>query len=391
MTVTKKQLESNLWKFYITKIDGLAIAAPIFAIFLLSRGLTITQVFTLEAIYGLMVLILEIPTGAISDLIGRKKTLIISSFAVSFGMFVYSQSFTFVGFLIGEFLVAIGHTLLSGTDTSFLYDTLKKLKRSSEYKKIFGNANSFSFVISSVLVIIGGFLASISIDLPLKVAAVVIAFFTFLMFSLVEPPYKRQGLSASKYVSQMKDNVIFTFTHKRVRWLTIFTGVTSAMMILAFWYYQPYMKAVNLDIAYFGIVFSVMNIVAAIFSKLAVKIENKLGEYMSLVMIALLPLVSFFIMGKMFAIVAIGAIYLQQAVRGMQSPIITDYINQHLSHSNRATVLSMSGVVTRAVNLAVLPLFGYLVDVWSLGQSMLYAGATFGFVFIIMFLVKPKD
>jgi MFS family permease len=392
MTVTKNQLESNIWKFYVTRIDVLAFIAPIITIFLLSKGLSLTAVFTLQAFCGIMIALLELPTGAISDLLGRKYTLLASSAFLTASMFVYGfVGKDFMTFLFAEFLVAIGATLLSGTDTAFVYDTLKKLGRTSEYKRIYSNGHSFKLVVSSVLVILGGLLANISFDLLFGVVVVSGIVQTLFHFTLVEPPYKRKGFSTAKYLSQMKDNVVFTFTHKRVRWLTLFSGLFGTMMILSFWYYQPYMKAVNLDLAYFGFVFAGMNIIAAIASKLTVKFENIFGELLSLIIVTALPIISLFLMGKIFATAMIFAIYFQQISRGINVPIISAYINEHLKHTNRATVLSVSGIVTRLGAFITLPFFGYLVDAWSLGLSMLFAGASFGAIFLVMFLVKPKD
>jgi MFS family permease len=392
MTVTKQQLESNIWKFYLTRIELLAFISPIVAIYLLSKGLSLTQVFTLQAFFGIMIASLELPTGAISDLIGRKYTLFLSSVSLTIALFVYGFiGKDFMTFLLAEFFIALGLTLLSGTDSAFVYDTLRKLKKTDEYKRIFSNGHSVKLVTSSVIVAISGILSSISFDLMFLVATSVGVLVTLSHLLLVEPPYKRAGFSASKYISQMKTNVVFTFTHKRVRWLTMFSGIFGTMMLLCFWYYQPYMKAVNLDLVYFGFAFSGMNLTAAIASKLTVKFENKFGELLSLIIITALPLISLFLMGTVFATAMVLAIYLQQISRGFNNPLITAYINDHLKHTNRATVLSMSGLISRLGAFIVLPVFGYLIDAWSLAQSMLFAGVMFSIIFLIAFLVKPKD
>jgi MFS family permease len=391
MTVTKQQLESNIWKFYITRIEFLAFIAPIITIYLLSKGLSLTEIFTLQAICALMIAAFELPTGAISDLIGRKYVLLFSSAFFTLGLFVYGIGITFMHFFYAEVLFALGITLLSGTDTAFIYDTLKKLKRTDEYKRIFSNSHSLKLVAGSIITIFAGILANISYNLLFIVAVTMSLLLTLFHFSLVEPPYKRKGFSASNYISQMKINMVFTFTHKRVRWLTLFTGIFGTMMVLCFWYYQPYMQLVNLDIVYFGFVYAGMNIIAATASKLTVRFEKKFGEFLSLIIITALPIISLFLMGTIFATVMIFSIYFQQISRGIKDPLITAYINEHLKHTNRATVLSVSGIISRIGAFVILPIFGYLIDAWSLAQSMLFAGAMFGIIFVGMFLVKPKD
>ncbi|MFI6762149.1 MFS transporter [Micromonospora sp. NPDC050417] len=52
---------------------------PIFALLLLERGLTLPQVGLVAAAQGLVVLVMELPTGGLADAIGRKPVLIVAS------------------------------------------------------------------------------------------------------------------------------------------------------------------------------------------------------------------------------------------------------------------------------------------------------------------------
>ena len=92
----KSTYESNITKYYWYKIlTSPFLLGPILAIFLLSRGLSLFEVFMLQAVFAIIQIVFEIPTGAFSDLLGRKKAMILSSsiFTAAIVIYVFSYSF----------------------------------------------------------------------------------------------------------------------------------------------------------------------------------------------------------------------------------------------------------------------------------------------------------
>ena len=72
--------------------DGLLI--PIIVLLALSRGLSLTEIGLVFAIQGLVVLALELPTGGLSDSLGRRPVLILASLVglVSLGLLYVADS-----------------------------------------------------------------------------------------------------------------------------------------------------------------------------------------------------------------------------------------------------------------------------------------------------------
>jgi MFS family permease len=133
MDIEQKIISRNIPKIYI--LGGLwmfllpmAILVPFFN----SRSLSMQQVFQLQAIFSFGVLVLEIPSGYVSDLLGRKNTLICACafHGAGFAMFPYCDSFFL--FIIAEILLAFAVSLFSGTDVALLYDTLEAMGHKSD-------------------------------------------------------------------------------------------------------------------------------------------------------------------------------------------------------------------------------------------------------------------
>jgi MFS family permease len=73
-----KERKLNIKKYYRFEISSMVLfATPIIVLFWQDNGLSMAQIMILQSIYSILVVVLEIPTGYIADIYGRKKSLII--------------------------------------------------------------------------------------------------------------------------------------------------------------------------------------------------------------------------------------------------------------------------------------------------------------------------
>jgi len=139
---------------------------PIVVPFYESNGLSMRDIMVLQGIYSVAIVILEIPSGYLADMIGRRKTLIIGALFGSMGFIVYSFSFGFIGFLVAEIILGIGQSCISGADSAMLYDSLLEKKKESQYTKLEGRITALGNIAEAVAGILGGLLAGISLRTP---------------------------------------------------------------------------------------------------------------------------------------------------------------------------------------------------------------------------------
>ncbi len=71
-------------------------------------------------------------------------------------------------------------------------------------------------------------------------------------------PMRHKKLEVT-HLDQMKGSLIYSWNHKKIRWLFMFGSVLIFALTMAFWYYQPYMQLINIDIKFFGIAFAALN------------------------------------------------------------------------------------------------------------------------------------
>lgn len=367
-------LESNIKKYYFYNFfKTFSFWLPIFVLYFLDAGLTYAQLFSLSAVTAAFNILFEIPSGVFADYFGRKKSLVISAVLKVICMFFYFFGDNFYVFATGSAIFGMSLAFESGTNSAFIYDTLKDLKREKEFKKIEGRAVGYSMLGIALGGLMGGFLAEISFKLPLLITAIAFAGAIWVSLLFVEPK-KHKKSDDKAYFKHLKDAAIFSYKHPRVKWLIIFSGLMVSLLLIGHRFLQPYMRMVNIDIKFFGIIYFVWLIFSTIGARYAHKIESKLGEFLSLLIIPVFAGIYFLFIGNLVIIYGVVIVILGQFVWGFSRPVIRDYINKHVESHHRATVLSLHGFFGSLMVIILAPLLGYFTDLFSLTTTLIVQG-----------------
>ncbi|HVM96683.1 MAG TPA: MFS transporter, partial [Candidatus Acidoferrales bacterium] len=152
----------NLWKMHVVRLFyWMHFMASVLVPFYRDWGhISYTQIFTLNAWFMFCNFLLEVPTGTVADVFGRKTSLILGCFTAVAGWLTYSSTPDFRVFLVGEVLLATSMTLISGADEALIYDTLDHLGRRNEAQRIFGRLESSKLAGIIVGALAGGFIAT---------------------------------------------------------------------------------------------------------------------------------------------------------------------------------------------------------------------------------------
>lgn len=365
---------------------------PIIVLFFQENGLSMKEVFLLQSIFSIGIILFEIPSGYFSDVIGRKKTIILGCIFGFLGFSIYSFSYGFLGFLIAEWTLGLGSSFLSGTDSALIYDSLIQVKKEKDYKKIEGRILSIGNFSEAIASFLGGFVALISLRTPFYIETVLIFFTIPLAFTLIEP--KRQKYENRKNpIKEIIKIVKYSIYHnKKIKWLIFYSGFISASTLTMVWFIQPYFQFVKLPLAYFGIAWGILNLSVGIFSLYAHKIESFFGRKKSLISLIFISFIGYMLLGIFNSLWAIGFIILFYFVRGISKPILKDYINKIISSNMRATVLSVQNLFGKLIFSIIGPFIGWITDVYYLQLALLTSGSIFIIFGIIslFFLHKNK-
>ena len=218
------QLKHNILKMHLLQaVLWFMVAMPIIVLFFQEHGLSLTEVMTLQAIYSFSVAICEIPSGYIADLFGRKKTIVMGTIFLFSGYLVFSFYAGFYAFAVAQILVGIGGSLMSGSDSALLYDTLLETGDKKAYTKIEGKNYAIGNFSEATAGILGGFLAVSSIYFPIYVQTAILFLSIPIALTLVEPIMHEKD-KIDRSLSGILGVVKFAMIDNlKLRWLIIYS------------------------------------------------------------------------------------------------------------------------------------------------------------------------
>jgi MFS family permease len=380
------QLRPNIGKLYVIKVSHwLLLVMPVILIFYNANHLSVRHLFILQAVYSVSIVALELPSGYLADVWGRKNTLVVGAFLGFSGYLAYSLSHDFWGFCVAEIMLGIGQSFISGTDTALLYDTLIVLKEEDQYIKVEGRMTSVGNFAEALAGITGGLLAVISPRLPFICQACVALIAIPATIMLVEPQLhisrKRPGF---KEILQVFKNSLIG--NKILQSNIFLSSVIGASTLTMAWFVQPFFKANAVPVPLYGILWTLLNATVGLTALMAYKFEKKLGDVKTIFCIVIITTIGYIGTSMFHSFWAIGFILIFYMARGIATPVLKDYINKDIPSETRASLLSLRNLIIRGIFSSFGPLWGWMTDRINLQTALFIAGMTY-FIFALPFLI----
>ena len=102
--------------------------------------------------------VFELPTGILSDTIGRKKTIVLGTFSALVSIVFYAFGGNIFNLLTGAFFEGLSIALFSGNNDAFLFNLLKSENKEDAYKTYLGKTRAMSHLALSIAAVFGGVL-----------------------------------------------------------------------------------------------------------------------------------------------------------------------------------------------------------------------------------------
>ncbi|HYQ57127.1 MAG TPA: MFS transporter [Draconibacterium sp.] len=367
----------NITRLYLVKISKwFNMVMPIMLLFIESNNMGTYELFQLKAIYSIAIVGMEIPSGWMADVWGRKKTLVLGSILGSLGFLIYSFSYGFWAFVFAEIILGIGHSFVSGADSAMLYDSLKADKRSDKYVREEGRITSVGNFSEAIAGVLGGLLAAVSLRTPFYFQFVVAAIAIPAALTMIEP--KIHSTEHIHSVKKMVQNIRKTFvTNHNLRVAILLSSVTGTATLTFAWFVQPFFKAIDLPVELFGVFWTALNLTVGVSSVFAFKVEEFLGKRWSILIVIGLLSAGYVFTGISISYWGLGFLFMFYLIRGLATPIFKNYINQHTASEVRATMLSVRNFIIRIAFAGIGPLLGWITDHLSLNKAFILAGALY--------------
>ncbi len=368
-----KKLPQNIPQLYLIKIaKWFNLVMPIVVLFYQENGLSMQQIFILKSIYSIAMVTTELPSGYMADVWGCRKTLLLGAILGTIGILIYSISSDFASFVLAEIVLGVGFSFVSGADSAILYDSLKAENLESDYIKYEGRITSGGNFAEALAGVAGGLLATVSLRTPYYFQIFVAASAIPGAFFLKEPQHvlERTHLKMKEIFSILK----LTYQQREMRSAIMISSFTGAATLTYAWFVQPYFQKAGVPVSVFGILWTMLNLSAGVFSMFAYRIERILGKKNSLLLIVIFLSAGFILTSLNISLAGIAILFGFYMVRGIATPVLKDYIHQFTDSKVRATILSIRNLEIRILFAVIGPVLGYLTDTFSLNTALMIAG-----------------
>lgn len=259
----KTKLERNIKLFYILRALTLPYFwLPILYYYLINiKGFSVTQTTVLLGLQELMLIFLEIPTGVVADKISRKFSVGVGIAITSLPLALLPFVDSYLGALIIFSTRAIGKALVSGADSSLLYDTLKDLERVKEYKKIKTQSAALVMGVATICMFIGGWMGQVGLyNLAIILPFPLQLFAAFMVMRMVEPESSRTAkqIQESNYLRHITEAVKVVLKTRTILFFAIAFAVLEGTAVNMKWYYPAIFEMLSFDLWLTGVIMSML-------------------------------------------------------------------------------------------------------------------------------------
>lgn len=353
--------------------------------YLQSVGLDMHKIMLLISVHALFMVLLEVPSGYLADMWGRKNTVITGAFFLALSGFLYIYADMFWEFVLIYTLLAIAGSLISGSDIALLYDSIRARDRGElgAANKVLGNFMFCATFSECLAAFAASSLVAISFRhvLWVQFGASALAF-VFALF-LKEAPYPKMAQNTHKenfrlvFREMFQKNALLT--------LIIVNFILWALATyVSVWLHQKNWQLQDIPIKYFGYIWGVYHLVLALMNKQVVNIEKFIGSKKVLLIISVLPIVGFFGMAYLSSWWGVLAGLSFMLSRAFNSVILKDAVNTRIKSDYRATANSIMSLGVRLVFVLIGPLIGWGIDHIGLQSILAILGALFAVLFLAL-------
>lgn len=349
-----------------------------------TKYLDFTQIAAIYSISLIWSTLLELPTGALADMIGRKKTVIIGRVINVIANIVYLFANNFPLFLIGNILYQTNWAFESGAQSALLYDSLKE---NDQEKKLYKKTETDTFFYCTVGMvfasILGGFLYKYGVHMPYVacVVASIISLIITLFFQ--EPALDSKKFTLKNYLQQNLDGVKHIFENKMIRSISFFSFIITFITYAALWYlYEPRLAVAGFNPELMGLLVAGTYVIRAIGTKLVPALDKKLKKSQIPIFLAILQSIGSFLSFIPGKVGAITSVYSRKFADGFRNPIVATLQNEQIESRYRATSLSAISLFTNLLIGLAGPIIGLLNDRYGPSTTL----GIFGFIGIMVCL-----
>lgn len=333
-----------------------------------------------EAAFAATLVVLEMPSGWLSDVWKRTHVLLLGTLAQILGYVLLLVADGLWMAVASQVVIGVGISLLSGTNTALLYDSLLSEGREDEYRRHEGRRMGVGLYSVAGASVAGGFVYAVDARLPVVLSLVTMALATVCVLRMHEPERHRRA-AVKNPLADMLETARYTLSgHAELALVVVFAALMFSATKVVMWSQQPYYMAAGLGENMYGVLMAAGFVMGGLSSQFAHLLDGRVSNLKALAGFWLLGVsccvgasLSLHVLngwgGIMMLMMAGSCLY------GLAAPRVSEVVNRHAGSERRATVLSTQGLLCSLVFMPLSMLMGHAEKAHGVdGMLMAMAG-----------------
>ena len=387
----KQKAEKNLRSFICFRmLFNARFYYPVYALLFLQHGLSWEDFGILNGIWAITIILLEVPSVALADTLGRKKLMVWAAICMVIEMLALlfapmnGSEYVFFLFALNRIISGLAEAAASGADEALAYDSLKEAGMEKDWSKALEKAQRYTSLAFFFAMMTGSAfydhefvnscINSIGINYAISEEQAIKApiFLTFLSSLVVlyasismKDTFAGEKIGAEKIMRKS-----FQKTLQAGTWIWK-TPLPFAILIAAMaldniirqflTIASAYWNVIDLPVATFGLVASGMSLMGIFIPRLARHLGDRYSPHKNFFILCLVLSVGLWGIGFAIPYWGILPAILLYATMQIMNYLVSRYLNEQATSERRATVLSFRGLSTNLSYGAVSLLYSGLI------------------------------
>jgi MFS family permease len=345
--------KQNLITLGLLLINGGTFWVAIITDFFVYKRIALNEAIFFVAVFQLLVLVFEFPTGIIGDKFGHKISILLGAISTICGLFLlaFNPSIKWL-YYIAMLITALGNSLVSGSDMALLSTT------SADFKKANAKYGIYSLVLQIIVISSGSIFYKFFPEAPFLLNILFMIVGSLIIFSEAKNVQNRNdgnvfnfGLDAIKYFINNKSLLLLT--------------AAFSLLVASFapikWIISTLFTSANISPIYWGSLFCLLFVGRIIGNKISLKVNPQHVKHFVLAFVVFLFLSTI----VQSPILSYLSLFLMSINYGVLETEFTLYISQVTEISYKASVFSLRAFVSRLASSLIL----YLISLFSISGT----------------------
>lgn len=374
---------------------------PVFSIFFLDFGLTLSQFAILNAVWAATIVLCEVPSGALADIVGRRNLLVFSGILMIMEMALLAfaprenPEILFLFFLANRILSGMAEASASGADEALAYDSLLKEGNIKDWGKVLEKQMRFQSIGFIIVMVLGGVVydpalmekairwigfdmtitKDVTLRFPVYLTLIPAALTLIIALMMKEiSSFQDECLDGEKCMRAIADTLKIIF--QAARWIlntpfvliAILTGlIFDSVIRMVVTMSSQYYRMIEIPEAMFGVIGSATSLLGLFIPTIArrlVKHHTPLFNLCVITVLTMSGLIGLCFFFPIFGLIPALLLFSNMYFLGF---FLSHYLNRATNSEQRATVLSFKGL---CFNLG----YGLIGILYSILLSFLRSG-----------------